>query len=78
MMKNYFSFILKTPFVLKIFKFLPKFLGHVGKQFAEKAKVNFKVYDAINWKTNNWNTHIAQYLNKLIQSENELCSVSRI
>ena len=53
MMKNYFSFILKTPFVLEIFKFLSNFLGHVGKQFAEKAKVNFKVYNVINWKTNN-------------------------
>ena len=31
MMKNAFYFILKALFVLKIFKFLPRLLGHVGK-----------------------------------------------
>ena len=30
-MKNVFYFILKALFVLKIFKFLPRILGHVGK-----------------------------------------------
>ena len=31
MMKNAFYFILKALFILKIFKFLPRLLGHVGK-----------------------------------------------
>ena len=31
MMKNAFYFILKSLFVLKIFKFLSKLFGHVGK-----------------------------------------------
>ena len=31
MMKNAFYFILKAIFILKIFKFLPLFFGHVGK-----------------------------------------------
>ena len=31
MMKNTFYFILKALFVLKIFKFLPRLFGHVGK-----------------------------------------------
>ena len=34
------------------------------KQLAWKAKVSFKIYDVINWETNNNNTHIAQYLEK--------------
>ena len=33
MIKNAFYFILKTLFVLKIFKFLPWLFGHVGKTF---------------------------------------------
>ena len=31
MMKNAFYFILKAPFVLKLFKFLSRLFGHVGK-----------------------------------------------
>ena len=31
MMKNAFYFILKTLFVLKLFKFLSQLFGHVGK-----------------------------------------------
>ena len=31
MMKNAFYFVLKAPFVLMIFKFLPLLFGHVGK-----------------------------------------------
>ena len=31
MMKNAFYFILKAPFVLKIFKFLSRLFGHAGK-----------------------------------------------
>ena len=58
MMKDAFHFILKTLLVLKIFKFLYWPFGHIEKQLDQKDKVNFKIHDV----TNNYNTHIAQYL----------------
>ena len=39
MMKNAFYFNLKALFVLKIFKFLSRLFGHLGKT------VNFKIHD---------------------------------
>ena len=57
MMKNTFYFVLSALFVLKILIFLLRL-------FDKKAKVNFKFYDITNWETNNYNTHIAQYLKK--------------
>ena len=36
--------------------------GHVEKRLDYKDKVNFKIYDAATWLTNNYNKHIAQYL----------------
>ena len=36
-----------------------------------KDKVNFRIYDVTARLTNNHNTHIAQYLNKLRQSDNK-------
>ena len=59
MMKNAFCFILKALLVLKICKFLSSIFGHVKKQL---DNVNFKIYDVTSWLTNNYNTHIAQYL----------------
>ena len=38
----------------------------------------FKIYDIINWETNNYNTHITQYLKKLRQSDNEIWPLIRI
>ena len=38
-------------------------------------KLNFKIYDVINRETNNFNTHITQYLK---QSENKIWLVNRI
>ena len=32
--------------------------------------VNFKIYNVTDWKTNNCNTHIAQYLRKQRQPDN--------
>ena len=32
--------------------------------FDKKDKVNFKIYRVTGWETNNFNTHIAQYLQK--------------
>ena len=52
-------FILKTLFVLEIFKFLFELFGHVEKAAYYKDRVNFKVHDITTWLTNNCNTHIA-------------------
>ena len=64
MMKNTFYFMLKTLSVLKIFTILSGFFGHVGKWLDKKAKVNFNIYEVIDWTTNNYNTHIAQDIKK--------------
>ena len=40
-----------------------------------KAQVNFKMYDVTDWQTNNCNTHIAQYLTRYRQPDNEIWSV---
>ena len=45
MMKNAFYFILKAHFVLRMFKVLSSFFGHVRKGVDKKAKANFKIYD---------------------------------
>ena len=63
-MKNAFYFMLKSLFVLKIFKIFFWLFGHVEKQLVLKYKANFKIYDVTTWLTNNYNTHIAQYLTK--------------
>ena len=52
-----FLFNLQALFLLKIFKFFPDFFGHVGKRLDKKTNANFKAYDLIYWKTNNYNTH---------------------
>ena len=62
-MKNAFYFMLKDLFILEIVTFLPWLFGHAERQLDKKAKVNFKIYDVTVW-TNNYNTHIAQYLKK--------------
>ena len=60
MMKNTFYFMLKSFFVLKIFRFLSWHFGHVRRRLDEKDKVNFKIYDVTTWLRNNCNTHIYQ------------------
>ena len=57
-MKNIFYFTLKVIFIFKILKY------HVEKLLDEKAKINFKIYDVMNWETNNYNKNIALYLKK--------------
>ena len=59
-MKNAFYFALKALFVLKIFNFLSWRFGHAEKQ----TEVTFKAYDVTAWLTDNYNTHIANYLRK--------------
>ena len=64
MMENASYFMLKALFVPEVFTFCHDFFGHVEKWFAEKVKVNFKIYDVTDWTTNNYNRGIAQYLKK--------------
>ena len=64
MILNVFYFMSKTAFDLEIFTFLFWLFGYVEKQLDEKAMVNFKVDDDADWITNNYNTHIVQYLRK--------------
>ena len=63
-MKNAFYFTSKAIFVLKIFKFLSWYFGHVAKRLDKKDKVNFKFYYVTAWLTSNCHTHIVQYLEK--------------
>ena len=61
--KNTSYFILKALFVLKIFKFLFWRFGNEEKN-GRIRKTNFKIYDLTTWLTNDYNTHIVQYLIK--------------
>ena len=47
-MKNAFYFMLKDLFDLRYLNSCPDIFDHVGKLLGEKAKVNFKIFDAIN------------------------------
>ena len=64
MIKNAFYFTSKALFVLKIFKLFFRLFGHEEERPNKKDKVNFKFYDVTTWLTINYNTHIAQYLEK--------------
>ena len=48
--KKAFSFLTFLSFCLDI-------LGHLGKWLDKKVKVNFKMYDVMNWETNNNSKH---------------------
>ena len=61
-MKNAFYFILKA--FLFFFQILPWLFGHVNLRLDKKFPANFKIYEVINLKINNCNTHLAQYLKK--------------
>ena len=64
MINNAFYFKLKVHFAYKIIKLLSRLFGHLDKQLDQKDQDNFKIYDDTTWKTNNSNTHIAQYRKK--------------
>ena len=66
-MKNTLYFILKAIFFLEIFKFLSRIFAYVEKRLDKKAYLIFKIYDATNWATNNYNTNIIQYLNQTME-----------
>ena len=54
----------KALFVLEIFTLLSQLFAYVEKRLDKKAKVNSKLYDITDRTTNNYNTHIPQYLKK--------------
>ena len=64
MMKNDFYFSLKAFFVLKIFKILSWRFRYIEKRLDWKDTINFKFNDVTTCLTNNYNTHIVQYLTK--------------
>ena len=44
---------------------MPKlFFGHVGQLLNKRAKLNFKIYEVINWPTNNYNIYIFSNISK--------------
>ena len=48
------------------------------RRLDKTAKVHFKIYDVTNWKANNYNTHIAQHLQKQGESSIEIWLVNKI
>ena len=54
----------KALFVLDIITFLSWLFGYVEKWLDKKAKVNYKIYGVTNWKINNFNIYLPQYLKK--------------
>ena len=66
-MKIVFHFILQAIFILKYLNFFPDFFPtHLGKQHGKKTMVNWKIYDGINWETNNYKItiHILSNMSK--------------
>ena len=63
---------------MKYLTFCLDFFGRATKRLGQKDKVNSKIYDVTAWLTNNCNTHIAQYLEKQWQSDNDVWSVNRL
>ena len=64
--------------LLKWWKILSWRFGHVEETACLKDKVNFKIFDVTTWLTNNYNTHITQYLRKERQPGIEIWSGNRI
>ena len=64
MAKNAFYVILKALFVIKIFKFLSRLFGNIGKTAWLERFENFEIHEVTTWLTKNSNTDIAQYLTK--------------
>ena len=54
--------MLKTLFILKIFRFLSRLFGYAEKRLDKQAKVNLKIYDVTDWTANNHNICIYTYM----------------
>ena len=61
----------------RYFSFCYDFLAMWEKQL-DKDRVNFEVHDVTTWFTNNCNAHIARYLTKKRQPDNEIWPINRI
>ena len=72
MMKNAFYFILKALFLFKIFKFFVLTFWSCKKTGWLERKINFRIHNITTWLVNNCNTHIAHYLTKGKQPDNEI------
>ena len=59
-----FLFHVRSFFVFEIFTFLSWHFGYIEKRLHKKAMVKFKIYYVTDWTTNNYSTHIVQYLKK--------------
>ena len=46
-----------------------RFWSHVEKRLDKETNSNLKIFDVVDWKRNNYNAHIAQYLKKKRQSQ---------
>ena len=68
--------MIKALFILEVFTFLSWFFGYAEKPLDKKAMVNFKIYDIIDWKTNNYNAHVPNISRKKRQTDNEIWSVN--
>ena len=77
-MKNASYATSKGLLVLKIFIFLSWLFAYSAKKLDYKDKVNLKISDVTAWLINPCNTHIAQYLEKENESDNEIWSVIKI
>ena len=78
MMNNAFYFIFKAFFVLKIYlSFCHDFLVMLKKRLDWRDQVNFKIHDVTTLLANNYNTHIARYLMKQKQPDNETWSIKK-
>ena len=67
--KNLFSFSRYLGFCLDFF-------GHVWKRLDKKDLANFEIHDVTTWLTNNFSTHITQYLKEKKEPDNEIWSVN--
>ena len=56
--------MLKALFVLEIFSFLSWLFGYKVQRLDKEAMVNFNIDYVADWTTNNYHTHIAEYLKK--------------
>ena len=78
MMKNAFYFISNAFLLSRYLDFCLNCLVHVGKWIDNKDKDNLEIYGVRDWERNNYGTHIAQYLKKRRQLDNEFLPVNRM
>ena len=65
--------MLKDLFFLEIFTLSSRLFGHVEILLDKKAML--KIYDVTGCTTNNYNTHITQYLRKYTEPDNKVSSI---